>query len=133
MKIPLICAVLALTGCAAASIDQLRSQTPYQSELTLCENAILSQGPISMVSREELNRRGANCNEHMAAIAAIQDNNARQAAHTAQQANNTQQLLLGLQLLQAAQPQPMYPMPMPAQSVICTSRPGAGGLTTVCQ
>lgn len=34
----------------------------------------------------------------------------------------------------AAQPQVVMPMPMPTQSVICTSRPGPGGTaTTACQ
>lgn len=118
VKIPLICAALALTGCA--SVDQLRQQAPFQSELTLCEKAILGQGPIVMVAREELNRRGANCNQHMAAIAAVQ-------------ANNAQQTQLGLQLLQAAQPRPVVTPPPSSQlPVNCSSRAVGNTVQTSC-
>lgn len=114
MRIVLFSVALALTGCQ--SVDQLRALAPQQSDYTICTSLVSMNPNMRQAAGEEMARRRLDCRPYGPAIAAQQ-----------QQINN------GVTLLQASQPQPVM-APMPAQSVICTSRPGPGGTaTTVCQ
>jgi hypothetical protein len=115
MRVPLILAALALTGCQ--SVDQLRALAPQQTDYTICESLVMGHPGMRQVAAEEMQRRRLDCSPYQASIQMRQNQSAAQTA-------------TGLMLLQASQPQPVMPLMRPPLS--CSSRNVMGTIYTDC-
>ena len=122
MRIALIIAVVALTGCQSA--QQLRALAPQQSDYEICRASMQGGNQtLQTVAWEERNRRSLDCGPYMASIQMQQQNDANRAA-------------LGLMLMQQARPQPVYQapaLPLPPQPISCSSRNVMGTVYTDCR
>lgn len=122
MRLVLIVAVVALTGCQ--TMEQLRATAPQQSDYEICRASTYGGPALVQVAWEERTRRGLNCEPYMASI---------QMNHQARQQQAAQEAASGLQLLQMSRPQPMMGPPMFPQPISCSSRNVMGTIYTDCR
>lgn len=113
-------ALAALAGCQ--SVEQLRAVAPQQPDIAICRAMVVGNANLRQVAWEEQQRRGLDCNPHLPMIQAQQQNDAARAA-------------IGLQMMQANRPQPVYmqPLPTPAQPVYCNSQQIGNQIHTNCR
>lgn len=119
MRLALIAVAAVLAGCQTTpNINTLRVQAGDQSDYNICHALVTGNPTLRQVASEEMQRRRLDCNPYMGTI-------------NAQAQQDRARAMMGLQLLQQAQPQPVPVQPIP-QPIRCTSRNVLGTVQTVC-
>lgn len=120
-------AAAVLAGCTTLTPERAQQMAQQTPDWELCYVMLSSKFPpvARQAVTNEVGRRRVDCNQHLQLVMLKMN---QDSADEAQRARNA---ALGLQMLQAAQPRPAAPLPMPTQTR-CRSMVVGNTLQTVC-